>query len=136
MFTPNAKFPSCTAISISATTSSFNAAAVASISVSQRASCLFIAVEEHLYFAQAFDPERTSQPHPRNALTYGPQVVLFEYFICRLFYRRLGYINAWVFDVLVFQIIFDVSQELVVFREHGNDGNFKSDVLQTVASPS
>src|SRR6266404_5721701 len=134
-FTLIPKFSFCTATSIKATASSFNAAAVASIRVSQCASCLFIAVEQHQYLAQAFasDPELASQPHPTNA-TYGPQVVLIKYFICRLFYRLLRYINAWVFIVLVFQIIFDISQELVIFGEYRNDGNLKSDVLQTVTS--
>src|SRR6266404_6284228 len=132
-FTLIPKFSFCTATSIKATASSFNAAAVASIRVSHCASCLFIAVEQHQYLAQAFDPELASQPHPTNA-TYGPQVVLIKYFICRLFYRLLRYINAWVFIVLVFQIIFDISQELVIFGEYRNDGNLKSDVLQTVTS--
>src|SRR6266404_3856828 len=119
----------CTATSIKKTASSSNAAAVASIRLSQRASSLFIAVEEHQFVVQIFGPEPTSQSYPRNVLTYGPQIVLLKDFLGRLFPRLLGCINTWVFRLAVFQIIFDISQELVVFHEHGNDRNFKSDAL-------
>ena len=93
-----------------------------------------MAVKENQYVAWVFDPEPTSHLYPRNALTQGRQEVLFKYFLCCLFLRLLGCINSWVVIVEVFQINCDIPQELVVLREHRNDGNFESDALQTATS--
>ncbi len=60
--------------------------------------------------------------------------MLFKGFLRRLFLRLLGYVNTWVFIVAVFQIDSDINQELVIFSEYGDDGNLKSDGLQTVTS--
>jgi len=60
--------------------------------------------------------------------------VFLKCFLCRLFLSFFGYINTWVFVVAIFQINYNISQELVIFREHGNDRNFKSVALQVVTS--
>ncbi len=124
----------CTATSIKATASSFSAAAVVSISVSQRVSSRSISVEEYQNAAWALDSKLTLQSHPRNTLTQGPHEVFLKYFLRRLFLRLLGCINTWVFIVALFQISSDIDQELVIFSEHRDDGNFESDALQTITS--
>jgi len=93
-----------------------------------------ISVEEHQNAAWALDSKFTLQSHPRNTLTQGPHEVVFKYLLRHLLLRLFGCIDTCVFIVALFQISSDIDQELVIFSEDRDDGNFKSDALQTVTS--
>ena len=118
--TLSCKLSLCTAISINATISSFNDAAVFSIRSSQRLLCTCISAQGRQLTLLVFDSEPTFQAHKSNIIAKGMQVVLLKLFLRH--YRRIPLrVRTWVIE----QMHCDIVHELVIFREHYNDGDFK-----------